>query len=634
MPFVPATPRSIPQPPTPGFTPATKSSGFGALHQINQSKQPPMPGDWWKHDQPPTPEPEAKDSPIESAAGLAFGPIAKPIFSPEARQTISDTAHSGMKQLEGLGQAIAHPVDTVMGMSKAGAGAIDWAADALFGKQPPAEKMDYIQNNRAAFDVVKDDYVKAYGSPEAAQQTIKKDPFRFMADVAAITTGGGSLLSDAGIASKSVQLAGLGEKVSAAGELATKAAMLPTDAAIKVGGVVTEPIINASKQVVSKAKTAVSDFAKPFKNSSVAEAISGVDTHTLNVLDPNRTVPRQVSRNVTSIADDGSTITKNVLEDAPSIVSPETQVSISDKFNRYVKKAQRAAANPAEETPLEVAGKKGEEALGSYNQKLDKWGRIKQEELMNNGEKMMDTSVAKENLQQKIAERVGATIDSEGNVVNVKGKVSKISLDPADNKLLKDVHALINNLDDQDSLLRVDGTVDAIQDLLYKRKQNVAEPVNSTVEGVLKEVTGQLNEELKTQAGPRFRKANDKYSYFVDTRNNLNKALGVEGSKGGSLMKRVFSPTDGGMKALFKKIKNDTGVDLVQEAAMAKSSMELAGDTRQRNLLESLDLLTPGGGSMKGKLLDYVIKKGKDAIANPLDVAKKAARGTGTTNRK
>lgn len=163
--------------------------------------------------------------------------------------------------------------------------------------------------------------------------------------------------------------------------------------------------------------------------------------------------------------------------------------------------------------------------------------------------------------------------------------------------------------------------------MLYKKKSNLAVPINGKIEGIVKNITGELNSKLRSVGGDLYKKSNQRLSGMMDARDLLNKALGRDANKGGSLMKRVFSPTDGGTKELFNTIKKITGIDLNEEATLAKFAMENAGDARQANLLEQLELLKGAVGA-KGSFLTEAVKNiaqrvGKSAIGTPVDRARR-----------
>jgi len=447
--------------------------------------------------------------------------------------------------------------------------------------------------------------VEKYGA-QTPQET-----FAQATDIASMLIGGGAVkaglkgkvLVGATQGAKSGALAGasssLKEEDDTAGDMLASIA----------GGAVAGGVLGGALPILARGATkvigGVKTQIKAIKSGAAREALAGLDTHTLNVLDPTKAVPEEALSKLTA--------------EGKKVVSPKTQETISTSYNTYLKQAKRAASNSALETPLELAGKKGETALETIGKRMSKQGKIKQEALGKVGNMSIDTRRAKETLVTGLREVVGADIvpvlDDAGAVTgyavqNAEGRVSRIALDPSDKKLVQDVYALLDNLDDTDTVFRADGTVDAIQDILYKRKTMTAVPVNSQTESVLKKAVGELNAGVRKIGGKQYTQANDKFAYMIDLRDKLNKALGQDASKGGSLMKRVFSPTDGGTKQLFKQIKDLTGIDLVREATLAKQAMEIAGDTRQRNLLQSLQLLRESIPTSPSGVIDKAVTAG------------------------
>jgi hypothetical protein len=166
----------------------------------------------------------------------------------------------------------------------------------------------------------------------------------------------------------------------------------------------------------------------------------------------------------------------------------------------------------------------------------------------------------------------------------------------------------------------VDKFIDFVQDRIYSAKRDLSVPVTDDVEKILRPLTGQLNESLKSQLPNSYRNLNKKYSNMVDVRNELNSKLGYEAEKGGSLMKRVFSPSDARTKELFAEIEKITGIDLVDEATVARYVMESVGDARQASLLEQLQLPElPSRG-----LIDFLFKKATQGFNTPEAKIKRA----------
>jgi hypothetical protein len=359
----------------------------------------------------------------------------------------------------------------------------------------------------------------------------------------------------------------------------------------KIIGKGASTVINKGSNLIGKTPKIINDATESL--------ISTVDDTTKTVLNPTRLIPQEARQRLIQKGED----------------FVERQVIKKDKFDRYLKQAQKAVSDPSQATPLDMAGKKAQEALNILQQKLSKQGGLKSGVIDIIGSKKIGgLTQVRVNLQKTLNEKIGASITDEG-IKNAKGRISKISLDPADNKLVRDVYKQLGQLKFSDSIRKADDVVDAIQDLLYKRKQNYALPVNSQVEALLKQSVRELNQLVKKAAGGTYRKSNSKYSNFKDLFDDLNKALGKEGSKGGSLMKRVFSPTDGGTKQLFAQIKKATGIDLVEEAALAKHVMQIAGDPRGNNLLELLkETGVPTPSSVLTGAGKFLLNKVRDPI--------------------
>jgi hypothetical protein len=150
-----------------------------------------------------------------------------------------------------------------------------------------------------------------------------------------------------------------------------------------------------------------------------------------------------------------------------------------------------------------------------------------------------------------------------------------------------------------------------LRSILENAKQSEFKKVNKAVDGAAEELRGDLKQMLNSALGSNYAEANQNYAKMIGYEKWLNKGIGQEvgmfidpttgevskiASRGGSLMKSVFSPTDRGSKAMFEAIRQATGIDLVRDATYAKLSMELVGDTRVNDLLRTT---AQAGGVMK-----------------------------------
>lgn len=263
-----------------------------------------------------------------------------------------------------------------------------------------------------------------------------------------------------------------------------------------------------------------------------------------------------------------------------------------ERFDQYVDTARKATVNNKNQTPLEFAGIKAQEALDQMNRKLDAVGQAKSQVLQSAAGR---TPVG--NIVVKFRQQLQNALK---NKTSVEG----------DAKIYQDILAQAEKIGNNPTALQVDRFVDFVQDRIYTGKRDLVTPVTDDVQATLRPLTGQLNEALKTKLPESYRNLNAKYAQMVGTRNELNLKLGMEGEKGGSLMKRVFSPSDAGTKQLFADVLKETGIDLVNEATLARFVMDVLGDARQKSMLEQLNLqLTNPTSGMLEKILNYTLDK-------------------------
>lgn len=312
-----------------------------------------------------------------------------------------------------------------------------------------------------------------------------------------------------------------------------------------------------------------------------------------------------------------------------------------ENYDRYINQAEKAKVDNSQATPLELAGNRGEEALKKLKDQLTTAGKAKEAALQEHGTKTVSTKDTKKLFESLLEKRLGTKINAEydpllalaekqidGEVStkgrffnNAKGRKSIIENSPSDTKLVKIVNKTINELGENPTLQEVNDAIDGIQGELYKGKTVGAEPINGRTEAVVKEVIKNLNDKAKDVGGDAYKQANAEYSTKREIYDTLNKALGIEGNRGAALMKQLFSPSGTMPRKLFTAIKEATGIDLVNEATLAKFAMESVGDARQASLLnEVLRGNVPLSKSgVVGKVLEYGVNK----LQNPIKRGRK-----------
>lgn len=303
------------------------------------------------------------------------------------------------------------------------------------------------------------------------------------------------------------------------------------------------------------------------------------------------------------------------------------QADITDRWETYRQTAHEATKDNSRSTPMELAGQEGEGALKSLKEQLTSHGNSKQAALNQNGSnivpKVGETRALFNNL---LSDRLGVKIE-DGKVSNMPGRMSVIEGNPMDIDLAKQVDRILTELEprsssslmpgasDRATLQQVNDAVDSIQGKLYARQGIGAEPVNTKLEGLIKETIRDLNERAKDIGGDQYKEANAAYSETRDIYDTLSKALGTDANKGAALMKQLFSPAGAMARNLFADIKRLTGIDLVNEATLAKNAMETAGDVRQKSLLG--DIIGNGVPTSAKGVVSRVLEAGARKLANP-----------------
>ena len=309
------------------------------------------------------------------------------------------------------------------------------------------------------------------------------------------------------------------------------------------------------------------------------------------------------------------------------------QKNIVQRFSEYKKQAELAKRDYSQATPLELAGNKADEALGKLNDGLKTFGEQKTSVLAQRGNQIVpDIQKTRGKFNNLLADRLGIRV-SNGEVSNLPGRLSVIEGNPMDIGLAKQVDNILQKLEPQSTnsllpakesratLQQVNDAVDSIQGKLYERSGVGAQPINTRLEGVIKQVIGDLNERAKVIGGDEYRQANANYSRLVELRNNLNKSLGTDSNKGGAMLKQLFSPAGAKNRKMFEAIKKETGIDLVNEATLARFAMQNAGDVRQASLLEGF---VPNNiPTTKAAGLMYLLNKGVEKLQDPSGKARR-----------
>lgn len=158
--------------------------------------------------------------------------------------------------------------------------------------------------------------------------------------------------------------------------------------------------------------------------------------------------------------------------------------------------------------------------------------------------------------------------------------------------------------------LDADLAIDDIQDMIYSNTMTLTLAKGSKLEKQLRGIIGELNENLKKDLPTAYRTLNKDLSKGYEYLSSLNRGLGEKvggvSARGASLVKQFFSPAGSKTKELFEYIKKTTGIDLAQEATVAKFAEELFDNPNVRSLLGGLPTTRQG---VLDRVIDFTIDK-------------------------
>jgi flagellar hook-basal body complex protein FliE len=314
-----------------------------------------------------------------------------------------------------------------------------------------------------------------------------------------------------------------------------------------------------------------------------------------------------------------------------NVPKSETSAPFTDYAIQAKKALRRVDENGnAVDTPMDLVGKRGAEAFRQVKQIRQEIGSQKADYL----EKIDDSVIAnndfvlpsaiKDTWQRELRSKLGIYINENGTVKASAEGFKNEALIPE----VKKINAMISRLPNEMTAEQLDSFSSNLNGFLTKRKQSQfnakADQVDIAV-GRLKDV---INNEIEAKASTLLNKtdfdnylnAKRNYGNMVRIEGELSSSLGREvvpntdvPSRGAAIMKRaVQSNADAGSKALFRAVKDITGVDLIQEANYADIAMRAVGDPRMNNLLESVGLLK--NVAMSPTLAGKTVKVGEAAF--------------------
>lgn len=282
------------------------------------------------------------------------------------------------------------------------------------------------------------------------------------------------------------------------------------------------------------------------------------------------------------------------LSDIPESAENAIKRSNEANISKHAQIARDAMKETTNKTNIEYVGELAEDAYKKIQTRMGEVGAQKSAALNEYGSLKLQGTLSGDMIdavQKGAGERFGVVVNADGTVSGLAGRVS--SLDPVSEKFLAEYVNKLRGLGMKPTVRQVDDFVDWAQQRLYKQSKSYSQldAADKPLVEFLKQQTGEMNTALKNDTalkGVNYADLNAEYSRLIEMSDELSRGLGADGRKGGAFVKRVFSPSDARTKELFVEIANETGIDLADEATLAKFFMDSVGDTRQNTLLKEV----------------------------------------------
>ena len=339
------------------------------------------------------------------------------------------------------------------------------------------------------------------------------------------------------------------------------------------GSAVKKPLQEIGWEIIGWTVQTAKTWAKALKEwvETITKKVSDIELPSL------WNKPSEIAENIAWI----DSQTKNVLK----------EVSTED-FDKYVQIGKQASENIKNPTPMDIAWEEALDALWDITRSKKSVGKEMWDIVDWNENVTVNTSELTNNYKDFLRDRFNLNIDPKTlKISTIKGKEAKTS----------DIWLIEKLNDDILSIITVDDIGIKNLDAIWTRiKSNFDKILNergvwsnlSADEKSLKWfIWSEITWMIKKNLPERYAEISKRFAKLLDIETRLSKLLGDKWDKWASLIKSAYSPqTWARFRRLAEEIKEELGIDLMTKAWIAKFAMQLAGDSRQANLLQALDL--------------------------------------------
>lgn len=157
-----------------------------------------------------------------------------------------------------------------------------------------------------------------------------------------------------------------------------------------------------------------------------------------------------------------------------------------------------------------------------------------------------------------------------------------------------------------------------------------SQEVSGNIDPLSRAVRAKIKEVASKQVGKSEAKNLDDYARLMEALSEV-KSYTDRRAGGEFLIKQVLSERGGDSRAIIETIKNETGIDLMDDAVMARLATDIVGNDAQKGLFRQeiaragLDAKALATGDVKG-IISAIYQRGADWLIDPKEVYLESAR--------
>jgi len=323
---------------------------------------------------------------------------------------------------------------------------------------------------------------------------------------------------------------------------------------------------------------------------------------------------------------------KKIAGISPQIENELTQLGTkadtadSNLYNKYINAAKEHAGNVRASAPLNIAADTLDSAAEKISQKTKQAGAEVE------AAKQASANIPLKSLQEvgksfwkNVQDKYGLNLftKNDGTIIAKPIEGTMVDVSNSDKSRITKIAQQLSDLNNGKTTKNATEVIGNFNNLVDFSKQDIYGHTNDPLEGLIKNTAGNLNDVIRSSS-PDLATANDKFSNLKGLQDEIQGMAGKNLQKGELLMRRVFSgDKSGDIQDLFGKIKNETGIDLIKHAVLAKHAIESVGSFADKTLLEQI---IGEAGAGKGGIFNSVLNIGKSALKKTISNPEKIGR--------